>query len=248
MVELFAVGQRLVIAQERVPNKACERSAVPELLKTINVQGAIISLDAHYTYIPDLQHILQAGADYIMGIKGNQGILEAEVHHYFAQAHAIGYQSDEFKCHTTLDKGHGRIETRHICVTQELDWLDTRKEWGFKSLIETRSERLIGDKVEKEVFYYGSSREGTPQQFGGWIRGHWEIESLHYVADVIFGEDASLANVGHAAENMALLRRLAMNIIKSFDPKRGMADARRNAAYEPTYLRGLLSRLFERKC
>lgn len=248
LVELFAVGPRIVIAQERVPDKKCERIALPQLLKTIDVQGSIISLDAHYAYAPDLQMILQEGADYIVGIKGNQGTLEAEVCNYFSQAQAIEYDDSSLKCHITIDKGHGRIETRHVCVTQDLEWLDQKEKWNFKSLIEVRSERIIGDRIEKGILYYGSSREGTPEKFAQWIRGHWEIETLHYVADVVFEEDASLANTGHAAENMGLLRRITMNIIKTIDPTRGVADARRSATYEPAYLRGILARLFIRKC
>ena len=205
-------------------------------------------MDAHYAYVTDLQLILQQGADYIVGINGNQGSLKAEVGNYFTQAQAIGYDDDCFRCYTTIDKGHGRIETRHICVSEDLEWLEKKKKWKLRSLIEVRSERIIGNRIEKGVLYYGSSRSGTPQQFAKWIRGHWGIESLHYIADVVFEEDASLANTGYAAENMALIRRITMNIIKTIDPARGMADARRNAVYEPAYLRGLLSRLFSKKC
>jgi predicted transposase YbfD/YdcC len=249
LVELFAVDSRIVITQERVHDKACERDALPKLLETVDITGAIVSLDAHYTYIPTLNLILEQGADFLVGIKGNQGNLEAEVSNYFNQAYEIGYDSEEFKCHTTIEKEHGRIETRHICITNDLDWLEQKDAWHLKSLVEVRSERVLKDKVEKSIRYYGSSREGTSKQFADWIRDHWGIENrLHYVADVVFKEDAAHANTGHAAENMSLFRRLAMNIVATVDPKRGMADARRNAAYEPAYLRGLLSRLFTGKC
>jgi predicted transposase YbfD/YdcC len=249
LVELFAVNSRIVIAQERVPDKTCERAALPQLLQAVDVRGAILSMDAHYAYIDDLRLILNSGADYIVGIKGNQGNLEAELRNYFDQANAIQYSAEEFGCYTTIDKEHGRIETRHVCVSQDLEWLSQRDAWGLKSVIEVRSERVMGDKIEEGIRYYGSSRLGSPVQFAEWIRDHWQIENgLHYVADVIFEEDASLANAGHAAENIALLRRLSMNIIRTFDPKRGMADARRNSMFEPAYLRGLLSRLFSRCC
>jgi predicted transposase YbfD/YdcC len=248
-VELFAAESRLVIRQERVPDKSCERKALPQLLGNIDVRGAIISFDAHFTYKNDLQYILDQGADYLVGIKGNQGKLEAEVINFFNQAHAINYQSEEFKCYSTLDKGHGRIESRRFCVSQDLDWLPQKDEWGLQSLIEVRSERVLGDKIENSVRYYGSSRLGSAEQFGHWIRKHWEIENpLHYVVDVIFKEDASLANTGYIAENMSLFRRLTMNVVRTFDPKRGMADARRGATYDPNYLLGLLSRLFMGKC
>jgi predicted transposase YbfD/YdcC len=104
----------------------------------------------------------------------------------------------------------------------------------LKSLVEVRSERMTNHKIEHGLLYYGSSRTGTPEQFANWIRGHWDIENgLHDVADVVFSEDASVVDTCHAAENMALFRRLAMNIIKTVDPKRGITDSRRNATFEP---------------
>jgi len=248
LVELFAVEGRLVIAQERVPDKKCERKALHSLLKTVDVTGAIISMDAHYAYVEDLQKILLQGADYLVGIKGNQGGLMAEAQNYFEQAREAQYASEEFQCHTTHDKGHGRIETRHVCVSYDLDWLPQREEWGLKALVEVRSERVTGDHTERAVRYYGSSRVAGPEQFAKWIRGHWKIESLHHVLDVVFREDAALAQAGYSAENMSLLRRLSMNIVRVFDSNRGLADARRCATHEPLYLRGLLSKVFIRKC
>ncbi len=249
LVNLFAVGSRLTIAQARVPDKKCERKALPQLLEAVNVKGSIITMDAHYTYKSDLQSIIDKGADFIVGIKGNQGNLEAELKNYFIQGYKINFESEEFKCHIALEKDHGRIETRHICVSDAVDWLPKKDEWNFKSLIEIRSERVIGDNTQQGIHYYGCSRKGTPEQFANWIRSHWGIENgLNYVMDVVFEEDKALANTGNAAENMSLLRRLAMNVIKTLDPKRGITDARRNATYEPTYLIGLLSRLFAKKC
>ena len=141
MVELFAAESGCVIAQEKVPDKRCERAALPALLGSVDVQGSLISIDAHYAYKEDLKLILQAGADYLVGIKGNQGCLEAEAHNYFEQAYAIQYEAEELKCYEEHDKGHGRIETRHVCVTQDLEWLPQAEEWGLKTLIEVRSER-----------------------------------------------------------------------------------------------------------
>jgi predicted transposase YbfD/YdcC len=248
LVELFAVGPGLVIAQESVPNKKCERKALPALLESIDVNGAIITVDAHYTYKPEVEMILDKGTDVILGIKKNQEKLEAEVRNYFTQAHAINYDSEEFRCYTTVDKDHGRIETRHICVSNDLDWLPQKNEWHLKTLIEVRTERIIGERVETGILYYGATKEGLPEEFSRWIRSHWGIESLHHIMDVQFKEDAALANAGYSAENMSLLRRLSLNILKTFDPNRGIADARRNAAYEPAYLSGLLSKLFTKKC
>jgi len=249
LVELFAVESRLVITQERVPNKKCERKALPALLRDIDVTGAIISMDAHYLYKEELGSIVDVGADFLVGIKGNQGRLEGEVHNYFTQARAIDYDDEEFQCCETIEKEHGRIEIRHVCVSHNLDWLPNNEEWGFKTLVEVHSRRELNNRVENGTLYYGLSRKATAEECGKWIRGHWQIENgCHWVLDVIFREDAQLANTGYAAENTALLRRMCMNIIKMFDPQRGFADARRNATYEPSYLRGLLSKMFVRKC
>ena len=175
LVNLFAVESRITIAQKRVPDKKCERKALPQLLESVDVAGAIITMDAHYTYKPDLKKVLALGADFIVGIKGNQGNLEAEICNYFNQGYAINFSSDEFKTYTTIEKDHGRIETRHICISHDLDWLPQNDEWQFKTLIEIRSERVIGEKIQNGILYYGCSREGTPKQFAKWIRSHWGI-------------------------------------------------------------------------
>jgi len=215
------------------------------LLDSTNVEGSLVTLDALYAHVTDLQEVLSRGADYIVGIKGNQPLLEAEILNFFRQAHAVNFEGVNATHAKTEDEGHGRKEVRRAIATQGIEWLPQKDEWGLKTLIEIRSERTLKGKTECSTRYYGSSRIDDAEQFLKWIRGHWKIEnSLHYVIDVIFKEDASLANVGYSAENMALLRRLAMNIIKVFDPGRGMADARRCAMYEPDYLSGILAKVF----
>lgn len=249
IVELFAVESRLVITQEKVPDKKCERTALSSLLESVDVTGAIISMDAHYLYKEELQLITKAGADFLVGIKGNQGNLDSEIYSYFSQAQACNYEDEEFQCYQTIEKEHGRIETRHICISHNVEWLPDHEEWGFKTLIKVTSRREIRGEIQEGTLYYGLSRKATAEECAKWIRGHWMIENgCHWVMDVIFREDAQLANTGYTAENMAILRRICMNIVKVFDPQRGLADARRNAMYEPDYLKGLLSRLFAKNC
>lgn len=246
IVELFAAESRLTIAQEKVPEKAGEAQALPILLDTIDVRGAIVSMDALYAHVNDVNEVLSRGADYIIGIKGNQSNLEAELHNFFEQAKDVNYEGVEGITQVEIhEKDHGRIESRWIAVVNELDWLPQKDEWHLQSLIEIRSERMVGEKLEQATRYYGSSKRADAKKFAKWIREHWSIEnSLHYVADVIFSEDASLSDVGYSAENMSLIRRLAMNVIRTFDPGRSIADARRNATYAPDYLRGLLGKMF----
>lgn len=244
IVELFSAESRLVIAQEKVPDKAGERQALPALLDSVNVEGAIVTMDALYAHVSDIEQVLKRKADYIVGIKGNQGSIAAEVRNFFEQAHAANYEEVAVTRDAVTEKGQGRIEERIVCVTSDLEWLPQREAWHLQSLIEVRSKRILGDKVEGSIRYYGSSRLGTANQFAKWIREHWEIESMHYVMDVVFEEDAVLGDSGASAENMALMRRLASNMIRTFDPHRGMAAARRCATYEPAYLRGLLAKVF----
>lgn len=245
LVELFAAEDRLVIAQSKVPKKAGEAQALPELLDTVDITGAIVSMDALYAHVKDIQVILDRGADYIVGIKDNQPTLAAEVRNVFQQAYDANYEYVDIDRMEKCEKGHGRILVQQIAVMTDLDWLPQRDEWQLKSLVEVRSERNISGAAEPSVRYYGSSRAGTSKQFSDWIKNHWAIENnLHWVADVVYGEDASLADAGHAAENMSLIRRITMNIIQAFDPSRGISAARRCATHCPEYLRGLLGKVF----
>jgi predicted transposase YbfD/YdcC len=247
VVELFAAEQRLTLAQERVPDKASEPKVIDALLQGVDVHGALISADALFAHVSTAQKFLDHGADYLIGLKGNQGNFHAEAQNFFDQAHAADYEEVDVERHLpSPEKGHGRIEKRSICVCTAIDWLPQTATWpGLKTIVEVRSDRETKDKKTSEIRYYFSSRKATAKEFAEWTRGHWSIENpLHWVLDVIFKEDAAQANAGFIAENMALFRRVSMNIIKTVDPSRGFADARRCCTYEPNYLRGLLGKLF----
>lgn len=247
LVELFAAEQKLVLAQEKVPDKSSEPKVIEALLKDIEVKGALISTDALFAHTERAQQFLDHGADYLIGLKGNQGNFHAEAQNFFDQAREIEYEEVDVERYICPpEKEHGRIEERSICVCTELEWLPQAKIWpGLKALIEVYSEREMGGKKTSEIRYYFSSRKATAKEFAGWIRGHWLIENpLHWVLDVIFKEDAAEANIGFIAENMAFFRRLSMNIVRIADPDRGLADARRFCTYEPRYLRGILGKIF----
>ena len=249
LVELFAAEQRLVLAQEKVPDKSSEPKVIEALLKDIDVRGALISTDALFAHHGRAQQFLDHGADYLIGLKGNQSNFQAEVKNFFDQAREAEYKEVDVERYVpSPEKGHGRIEQRSVCVCTALDWLPQAKTWpGLEAIVEVLSERVINGKETCETRYYFSSRRATAEEFSGWIRGHWSIENpLHWVLDVIFREDAAQAKVGFIAENMAFFRRLSMNVIKTADPGRGLADARRFCTYEPKYLRGILSKVFVR--
>ncbi len=215
LVELFPAEQRLVLAQEKVPDKSSEPKVVDALLKDIDVSGAIISLDALFAHTSIAQKFLDHGADYLIGLKGNQGNFHAEAQNDFSQARDIEYDGVDVERHVLPpEKGHGRIEQRSIGVCTSLDWLPQAQIWpGLQTIIEIVSERTLKGKTTSETRYHFSSRKASAKEFAGWIRGHWSIENpLHWVLDVVFREDASQAKTGFTDENMALFRRSSMNI------------------------------------
>lgn len=248
IVEFFAAKNCLVIAQERVPEKTTEPKALPELLKNVNIEGALVSMDALFTTVNIAKQILKEKADYLFGLKGNQGSLHDELINFFVQAHDANYEGVEHDCYIDEigKKQHGRFERRTIRVVDDIGWLPQKDTWDHLStLIEVRSEREINENLEEATRYYISSRKGSAKEFSEWIRDHWGIENkLHWVADVVFREDDCLMNVGYAAENLSLIRRIVMNIVHVVDPECGLADARRNALFEPHYLRGALGKIF----
>jgi len=247
LVELFASEQRLVLAQEKVPDKSSEPKVIDALLKDIDVSGTLISTDALFAHIPKAQQFLDHGADYLIGLKGNQGNFHAEAQNFFNQARDVEYEEVDVERYISpLEKGHGRIERRSVCVCTALDWLPQAQTWpSLKAVIEVLSERDVGGKKTSELRYYFSSRKATAKEFAGWIRGHWSIKNpLHWVLDVVFKEDEGQAKAGFIAENMGFFRRLSMNIIKTVDPVRGFATARKCCTYESKYLRGILGKIF----
>lgn len=247
LVELFAEEQKLVLAQEKVPDKSSEPKVIDALLKDIDVSGALISADALFANVAVAQKFLNHGADYLIGLKGNQGNFHAEAKNFFDQARDIGYEEvDVDRYISPLEKEHGRIEQRSICVCTALDWLPQIQAWPkLTAVVEVFSERTIKGKKTSESRYYFSSRTATAKEFAKWIRGHWSVENpLHWVLDVIFKEDEAQARAGFIDENMSLFRRLSMNIIKTVHPEQGLALARKCCAYAPQYLRGVLGKIF----
>ena len=248
VVELFAAEDRLCLAAEKVPDKTVEKSTLPVILKQVDVEGAIISGDAHFTVPESAERIIDAKADYLLAVKDNQPSLCAEMENFFDQAHAIEWDELPHSFHQEIDKGHGRIETREVRVVEDLDWLPNADKWKkLACLIEVRSTRQKIGSATNKVFrrLYISSRRASAKDFAKWIRQHWSVENnCHWIADVIFEEDDNLMDRGHSAENMGLFRRLAMNIAAVADPERGLTAVRRAATFGTGYLKGILAIIF----
>jgi predicted transposase YbfD/YdcC len=212
MVSAWATGLRLVLAQVKVDEKSNEITAIPEVLKILDIHGCIITIDAMGCQQKIADQIIKQGGDYIFGLKGNQGsTLDA------AQEHFSLTPEDLFKKFSDVDKGHGRIEIRTYLAADANSIIDL-KEWpGLKSVIKVISTREINDVSTTEERYYLSSIESNlVKKIGLSIRAHWGVEnSLHYTLDVTFGQDKSRIRTGNGAENMGVLRHIAINILKN---------------------------------
>ena len=244
LVSAWARDQRLTLGQVQVADDSNEITAVPELLKVIDIEGAVVTLDALNTQKEIAAHIREKKADHVLALKGNHAGLKKEVAALFCaitEERTSGYQVETS---TIIEKDHGRIETRtcwHVGILPERFsegplWKDLRS----VALIETTRE--VAAQVSHEVRYYLSSLAVNAEQMQEIIRGHWSIEnSCHWLLDVVFGEDDSRVRAGNAAQNLALVRKLALSMLsKEKSCKRGIKVKRFKAALDLEYLLKIL--------
>ena len=247
MVSAWASENSLVLGQVRTDAKSNEITAIPELLKLLDVSGCIVSIDAMGCQKEIARTILERGADYLLAVKGNQGRLYDDLRDLFEGAEELGYDGVPHEYATTLNKGHGRIERRECRTISDpacLEYLSTAGDWpGLRSVGVVRSERREGERVSVECRYYISSLESEAQRFLGATRSHWGIEnSVHWVLDVSFREDESRVRTGNAPQNMATMRHAALNLLRQDKHSKISIKARRKlAAWDNDYLLSILS-------
>lgn len=254
VVSAWAESNNLVLGQLKVNEKSNEITAVPELLRVLELSGCIVTVDAMGCQKKIAREIIEADADYVLALKGNQERVHQEVKSFLdatleekkasrpkgAVVSRAARQLQEFK---TEEKDHGRIETRRYYQSDELDWFADREKWeGLRSVGMVESIREVNGQRTTERRYYLSSLKLDVATFARAVRGHWGVENkLHWVMDVCFGEDQSRARTGHAAENLATLRRLALNLLKREKTrKRGIRGKQLNASWDHSYLLKLL--------
>jgi predicted transposase YbfD/YdcC len=244
LVSIFAVESGIVLAQQPVENKSNEITAIPKILDQIDVRGAIITSDAMGCQTDIAEKICANGADYILALKGNQESLADEVENYFNQAEVIDFEGVECDAVGSEEDAHGRNERREVYAIEDIDWLPQKNKWkNLKSIIMVKRQRLLPDQEPtNEKRYYISSLPAVALKIAIAIRKHWGIENnLHRQLDVNFAEDNSVVNTGHAAENLAIFRRLALNILGS---GRGLLERRKKAAWNEDYLTEIVSKFF----
>jgi predicted transposase YbfD/YdcC len=222
LVSAWADGCGLTLGQLLVDGKTNEITAVPKLLRQLDVKGATVTLDAMGCQKKIAQEIHFAGAHYILALKANHEILHGEVSALFADPEALYYGKTKGRTvahhDPGMERGHGRVEHRVVKVTDYLDWFEPseRKHWlGLRSLVEITSTRQLKGETSIEKRYYLTSHAPEAELLGCLIRRHWGIENrCHWVLDMTFAEDQCRVRKGYAAENLALLRKLALNLLR----------------------------------
>lgn len=243
IVSAWAQNSGIVIGQVKVDEKSNEITAIPELLSLLAINNCIVTIDAMGCQKLIAEKIIDKGADYVLALKGNQGQLYEDVKLYFDGAFEINFKDIKYDFHKTLDKDHGRIEKREYWITNEIEWMDEKKEWEeLKTIGLVKSTRIIGDKKTTEMRFYISSLIADAKIFGNAVRSHWAIEnSLHWVLDLAFREDESRVRKDNAPENLASLRHIALNLIKQESTvKKSIKSKRLKAGWDNDYLARVL--------
>jgi len=243
LVSAWATSERLVLAQEAVDEKENECAAIPDILDRLALQGALVTIDAIACNPAVAAAITERKGDYLLAVKANQPTLHGEIARYFDDPAA---KSAAF---VDVDKGHGRLETRRYLVSHEVDWLSGDRRYPDEprlpklaaiAMVEARVEKAAATTVSRR--YYVASAALTPARLAAAVRGHWGIENrLHWVLDVIFGEDQSRLRAGHGARNMAVVRHFAINAVRLGKGKRSIKSTRKLAGWNPNELARLLT-------
>lgn len=244
MVSAWARENGLVLGQRKVDSKSNEITAIPELLRALDLAGAIVTIDAMGCQRQIAQVIGEAAADYVLALKGNQGCLHGEVQSFLEDAQANGFAGVAHDFLETTAKSHGRRETRRYWITEEIARLTTHDQWAnLRAIGMVESTRESQGQVATERRFYISSLGADASTFARAVRGHWAIEnSLHWSLDVSFNEDQCRVRVGHAAENFAILRHLVLNLLKADTTKKvGLKAKQKCAGWDHHYLLSLLS-------
>jgi predicted transposase YbfD/YdcC len=244
MVSAWAVQNRIVLGQRKVHEKSNEITAIPELLSVLDLDGAIVSIDAMGCQTAIAQQIIEQQGDYVLALKGNQGNLHEDVAQLFDYARQQNFRGIEHDYYETQEQAHGRVETRRYWVMGQTDYLIGAENWAKLTTIGcVESQRQIGDKTTCETRYYLLSLPLDAKQFAGSVRGHWGIENqLHWMLDVAFREDQSRSTLGYSGENLAVIRHLALNLLTQEKTARGGIHAKRlKAGWDEHYLLKVLS-------
>jgi predicted transposase YbfD/YdcC len=242
-VSAWAHENKLVLGQIKVDDKSNEITAIPELVRALKLKGCIVTIDAMGCQTKIAAEITKAKADYVLGLKGNQSTLHDEVKTFFEECLAGNFAEVPYDYLETKERGHGRVETRKCWISSDIEWLTHYDQWkNICSVGMVESIREIQGKVTTERRFFIASIAANAKLFARAVRGHWAIENtLHWSLDVSFAEDQCRARYRYAAQNFAVLRHMAINILKGeTTKKRGIKGKQKNASWDHSYLLTLL--------
>ncbi len=238
LVQAFAARARLVLGQVKVDGKSNEIAAMPKLLEMLALKGRIVTADAMHTQRATAEAVTAGGGDYVLALKANQGRLHDDVRLYLDDP----AQADKLQSCQQVDGDHGRIETRRATVCHEVAWLREHHDWpGLAAIGKIEATRETARQTKTETRYYIMSATLSPERFQHAVRAHWAIENcLHWVLDVTMNEDRQRNRKDHGPENLALMRRLALNIARREPTKDAMRGKLKRAAWNDDFLLNLI--------
>ncbi len=242
----YATTARMTLAQLSVPEKTNEITAIPDLLDHLaeagQLEGALVTIDAMGCQVEIAGKIVGHKADYLLALKGNQPTLEADVAEYFRTAPA-----SEIASKTTIEKAHGRIETRTYLASSHVDWIASERRYpgaprfpGIATLVQVHNLTEQAGKSTSETRTYLCSASLDIERLAQAVRGHWGVESMHWLLDVEFKDDLSRYRQGHGAKNMAVVRRFALDLVRNHTSKGSVKTRRKRASWNPDFLLSLL--------
>lgn len=248
IVIAWATKNGVALGQVKVDEKSNEITAIPELLRMLQLEGCVVTIDAMGCQKKIAKEIIKAKADYVLSLKGNHATIHEEIRDYFndlipPDVDKYDVFPEDMSFYETTDKGHGRIEIRRYWHTEDIHWFQDKKLWaGLNSIGMVESIRERGDEKSCERRFFLSSLHKDAKRFAEAVRGHWGVENpLHWSLDVTFGEDQSRARTKHAAQNLATLRRIALNTLKmEVSKKIPLRRKKMVAALDDSYLETIL--------
>jgi predicted transposase YbfD/YdcC len=241
-VSAWSSTLQLLLGQVKTDEKSNEITAIPKLLKLLDLEGKIITIDAMGCQASIADQIVEGGGHYILALKGNQETIHEEIKAVFNSRNEsvknVDCPKTEMEEASEIEKGHGRLEERTVRVCKDVSWLKREKKWkSVNSLIEIRAHRTIKGRRSTEKRYYLSSLEAKAKDFLKWVRDHWGVESLHWTLDVAFRDDNFQGHTGHLAENFTLLQRLTLTLLKQETSiKKSIPKKRDRAGWNNEYL------------
>ena len=236
VVTAWAAENRLVLGTAAVADGSNEIAAIPELLRTLDLAGAIVTIDAAGCQVENARIIREREGHYLLAVKDNQPTLRAAVEAVIGRACEADFEGVRCDGHESDEDGHGRHEERYVTVVSDPEGLPT--EWpDVAAVVQVNREREVGGKRTVTSHYYLTSHDETAADFSRWVRGHWGIENgLHWVLDVVFREDDSRVRAGHAGENLAMVRRAAVALLHRAPGKGTIPTKRLKAGWDDNYL------------